>query len=87
MTLTRDFNETVRARARRDPAFRDGLLSQGVERLLAGEVDVGNIMLRDHIVATIGFEGLGSLTGRPPRSLVRMFGPRGNPRETGTCSR
>ena len=79
MGLTRDFKETVQARARRDPAFREGLLKEGVECLLAGDVDTGNILLRDYINATIGFEDLGSLTNRPPKSLMRMFGPTGNP--------
>ena len=79
MGLTRDFKETVQARARRDPAFREGLLNEGVECLLAGDVDTGNILLRDYINATIGFEDIGSLTNRPPKSLMRMFGPTGNP--------
>ena len=79
MALTRDFKETVQARARRDPAFREGLLKEGVECLLAGDVDAGKIMLRDYINATIGFAQLGSLTNRPPKSLMRMFGPAGNP--------
>ena len=79
MPLTRDFKETVQARARRDPAFREGLLKEGVECLLAGDVDAGQIMLRDYINATIGFAQLGSLTNRPPKSLMRMFGPAGNP--------
>ena len=79
MALTRDFKETVQARARRDQAFREGLLREGVECLLAGDVDAGKIVLRDYINATIGFEELGSLTNRPPKSLMRMFGPTGNP--------
>ena len=79
MPLTRDFKETVRARAERDPAFREGLLKEGVECLLAGDVDTGKIVLRDYINATIGFEELGSLTNKPPKSLMRMFGPSGNP--------
>ena len=29
MALTRDFKETVQARAQRDPAFREGLLKEG----------------------------------------------------------
>ena len=49
--LTRDFKETVQARARRDLAFREGLLKEGVECLLAGEVDAGKIILRDYIKA------------------------------------
>ena len=79
MPLTRNFKETVQARARRDPAFREGLLKEGVECLLAGDVDAGKIILRDYINATIGFEELSSLTNRPSKSLMRMFGPNGNP--------
>ena len=79
MPLTRDFKETVQARARRDPAFREGLLKEGVECLLAGDVDAGKIILRDYINATIGFEELSSLTNRPSKSLMHMFGPNGNP--------
>ena len=54
--LTRDFKETVHARAQRDPAFRDGLLKEGVQCLLAGEVEVGKIVLRDYFEAIIGGE-------------------------------
>jgi hypothetical protein len=38
MALTRDFRETVQADAKRDPAFRRGLLSDALESLLSGEV-------------------------------------------------
>ncbi len=79
MPLTRDFKETVQARAKRDPAFREALLKEGVECLLAGDVETGKILLRDYINGTIGFEELGSLTDKPPKSLMRMFGPDGNP--------
>ncbi|MDE2769218.1 MAG: transcriptional regulator [Chloroflexota bacterium] len=79
MPLTRDFKETVQSRAERDPEFREGLLKDGVECLLAGDVDTGKILLRDYINATVGFEELASLTGKPPKSLMRMFGPSGNP--------
>ncbi len=79
MALTRDFKETVQARVERDPAFREALLKEGVECLLSGDVDTGKAVLRDYINATIGFEELGSLTDKSPKSLMRMFGPRGNP--------
>jgi len=79
MPLTRDFKETVQLRAARDPAFREGLPKEGVECLLAGDMDTGKIVLRDYINAITGFEELGSLTNRPPKSLMRMFGPSGNP--------
>ena len=79
MALTRDFKETVQARARRDPEFRQALLQDGVACLLAGDVDTGKIVLRDYINAAIGFEELGARTDKSPKSLMRMFGPTGNP--------
>ena len=79
MALTRDFKETIQARVERDPAFREELLKEGVECLLSGDVDTGKAVLRDYINATIGFEELGGLTDKSPKSLMRMFGPRGNP--------
>lgn len=75
----RDFRETIRARVDRDPAFREELLREGVELLLSGDMDAGKAMLRDYINATIGFRELGGLTERLPKSLMRMFGPAGNP--------
>lgn len=79
MPLTRSFKETVQARVRREPAFREALLHEGVEALLAGDLGTGKAVLRDYINATIGFEALGAATGTPSKSLIRMFGPRGNP--------
>jgi DNA-binding phage protein len=79
MPLTRSFKETVQARAHRDPAFREALLAEGVDALLAGDVDAGKAVLRDYINATIGFDELASATGTPSKSLMRMFSPSGNP--------
>ena len=79
MPLTRDFRETVLARARRDPEFREGLLNEAVGALLGGEAEVGKALLRDYINATVGFDELGRLTDKSPKSLMRMFGPNGNP--------
>jgi hypothetical protein len=79
MALTRDFKETIQARVRRDAAFRKALLREGVESLLSGDVETGKTVLRDHINATVGFARLGEVTRRSPKSLMRMFGPRGNP--------
>ena len=79
MPLTRSFRETVQARAQQDPAFRDGLLREAIECLLAGDVEPGKIILRDYINATIGFEELASRVDKPPKSLMRMLGPQGNP--------
>ena len=78
MALTRDFKETLLARIQADPKFRDALLEEGIETLLAGDVDSGKAILRDYIKATVGFEQLGAETGSSPKSLIRMFGPAGN---------
>jgi hypothetical protein len=51
--LTRDFKETLRARAARDPAFREALLTEVAEQLSAGELETGKAMLRDFIDATV----------------------------------
>jgi DNA-binding phage protein len=80
MPLSRDFKETVKARAQRDPAFREALLTEAAEQLLAGDLETGKAVLRDYINATVGFEKLARATGTPPKSLMRMLGPRGNPR-------
>ena len=79
MALTRDFKETVLARVQADPKFRDALLEEGIETLLASDVDAGKAILRDYIKATVGFEQLGIVVGSSPKSLIRMFGPTGNP--------
>ena len=79
MPLTRSFKETIQARVRRDAAFRAALLTEGVEALLAGDLDTGKAVLRDYINATIGFDRLGEATGTLPKSLMRMFSSRGNP--------
>ena len=79
MALTRDFKETIQARVRRDPRFRAELLKEGIQCLLSGDVETGKTVLRDYINATIGFDELGAVTDKSPKSLMRMFGPRGNP--------
>jgi len=38
MALTRNFNETIRARVERDPKFRKELLREGIESMLAGDI-------------------------------------------------
>ena len=79
MGLTRNFKDTVLARVEADPAFREALLTEGIEAMLGGDVDTGKAILRDYIKATVGFEKLGAETGSSPKSLIRMFGPTGNP--------
>ena len=79
MALSRDFKETIQARARRDPAFRKELLREAVESFIAGDVETGKTVLRDYIHATVGFNDLAGGTHHSPKSLMRMLGPTGNP--------
>jgi len=79
MAVTREFRETIYARAQRDPAFVKALLSEAVNAYLGGDEATGKLILRDLINATIGFEGLAAAVRRPSKSLHRMLGSRGNP--------
>jgi len=80
MPLTRDFRETVKVRADRDPEFRARLYQEAVQSMVDGDLGTAKILLRDFINATVGFAQLGSRIGVPEKSLMRMFGPNGNPR-------
>lgn len=77
--LTREFRETVKARAERDTVFRAALLSEAVDLLISGDVDTGKAVLRDYINATLGFEELAEEVGTPSKSLMRMLSEKGNP--------
>lgn len=79
MTLTRSFKDTIQTRAIRDSEFRESLLRESIECMLAGDVDTGKSILRDYINATIGFKELGARVGKPSKSLMRMLSPGGNP--------
>ena len=79
MPLTRNFRDTVQARATRDAAFRKALFQEAVQALLQGDTDDGRAALRAYINATIGFERLSKVLRKPEKSLMRMFGPGGNP--------
>src|SRR5207249_5194943 len=58
MALTRDFKNTVAARAQRDPRFREALLTEAINAFLGGDTAAGKAILRDLVNATLGFEEL-----------------------------
>ena len=80
MALTRTFKETVRTRAREDAKFREALLIEATETLLAGDLATAKTLLRDFINATVGFAELSRHVDKSPKSVMRMLGPTGNPR-------
>ena len=80
MPMTRDFKETIRARATRDSKFLKKLLREGVECMLTGDTATAKNILRDYINATVGFAEVSEATTIPSESLMWMLGPAGNPR-------
>lgn len=79
MAKTKSFRELVQRQLKTDKTFAEALLREGVDAMLSGDIETGKTILRDYIKATVGFEKLGKATRTPPKSLIRMFGPRGNP--------
>src|ERR1700757_4851551 len=79
MAKTKSFRDLVERQVKEDPKFAEALLREGIDAMLSGDLDTGRAIMRDYIKATVGFEKLGEATDTPPKSLIRMFGPRGNP--------
>jgi DNA-binding phage protein len=79
VVLTRSFKDHIKTKIESDPAFRQALFQEAVQTLISGDVDTARAVLRDFINATIGFAVLAKSTGTPVKSLMRMFGPSGNP--------
>ena len=63
----------------RDPGFAEALLQEAVQRLLGNEIALARHLVRHAIRGTVGYTELSRRTGTPETSLVRMFGPKGNP--------
>jgi len=80
MALTRDFKNTIMERAVHDARYRKGLLTEAVNEIFEGNLDVGKAILRDYINATITFPALAQRLNKSSKSIHRMLGPNGNPR-------
>lgn len=55
-------------------------LERAVTMLLASELETARSLIREAINGSVGYAALSRRTGTSEKSLVRMFGPRGNPR-------
>lgn len=53
MALTRDFGDTIRERAQREPSFRQALLREGLQLINSGDFATGRSIVRNYINATI----------------------------------
>jgi hypothetical protein len=79
MELTTSFDESVTEDLRDSARFRKAFLGRVVASMLAGEVDLGKLMLRKYVNGTIGFIKLGAALGKSSKTLMQMLGPKGNP--------
>lgn len=68
MPLTRDFKDTLKARAKRDPDFRVSLFREAIEAMLSDDLVTGKVLLRDYVNATVGFETLAMIWTKTPRA-------------------
>jgi DNA-binding phage protein len=73
------FSDVVQSRVQRDPDYAAALLAEAMQCFSRGETSIARAHVRDVIKGTIGYTELARLTGTPETSLVRMFGPSGNP--------
>lgn len=79
MALTRDYKESIRRRAERDPDFAAALMQEALSAVLEGEPETARIILRELVNSTIGFEVLAEELDKSSKSIHRMLSPRGNP--------
>lgn len=79
MPLTRDYRQTVRARAERDPDFAASLMNEAVSLFLSGDSETARLVLRDLVNSTIGFELLAKKLDKSSKSVHRMLSLNGNP--------
>lgn len=79
MALTRDYKETIRERAERDPDFAAALMQEALSAIFEGEPETARIILRELVNSTIGFEMLAEELGKSSKSIHRMLSPQGNP--------
>ena len=54
MAVTRSFKTMVEEPLASDPGFRESLLRESAETMLASDMETGKAVLRDYIKATIG---------------------------------
>ena len=49
MSLTRDFKESVTARVKSDPDFRDAMIVEVTHAFLMDDMEMGKALLRDYL--------------------------------------
>lgn len=79
MGQTRPVKETVLQRAKASPEFRATLIGEALELIAENDVQTAKALIRDYVLASIGFEALAKEVGKKPESIKRMLSVKGNP--------
>lgn len=79
MGRTRAVEETILQRAKANPEFRAALIGEALELIAENDVQTAKSLLRDYVLASIGFEALAKEVGKKPESIKRMLSVKGNP--------
>ncbi len=74
-----DFSERMIEDLRKSPKLRVACLREAMECLANGEPEIAKGILRDCIIASVGFEKLAKMVDKKPRSVMRMVSSEGNP--------
>jgi len=51
---TKSFKELVQARVKTDKEFAEALLREGIDAMLSGDVETGEVILRDLVAQGVG---------------------------------
>jgi len=79
MGYTRPVSETFLERAKRDPEFRAALIGEALELIAENDLPTAKRIIRDYVLASIGFTDLSKEMGKAPASIMRMLSDKGNP--------
>lgn len=75
----RTYSQMMQDQVSEKPGYAGALLEEAMRCFLRGETSIARSHVRDVIKGTIGYGELARRTGTPETSLIRMFGPTGNP--------
>ncbi len=79
MGRTQAVEETILQRAKANPQFRAALIGEALESIAENDVPTTKSLIRDYVLASIGFEALAKDVGKKPESIKRMLSVKGNP--------
>lgn len=79
MGRTQAVKETILQRAKANPKFRAALIGEALESIAENDVQTAKALIRDYVLASIGFEALAKDMGKKPESIKRMLSAKGNP--------